>query len=648
MKIVEVLTQLGASAGAATLSTLPPSLCSTALETIQRLAFTDRGDALEEFPPLVFEETGLLSRLQLWGGGGKPLCDGYKSGAGVPPREAVCIGGVIVQISAETWKPATVLYQSDLLILFIPACEFTPLEAELESTTPSLLENHIFGSATAEQTRRLLPQLTGFSRKAGVASIPPHLVSTIHLVRDGPLPWLRIRSPGNTQEKTELHQLLSKFPVANPKTASTLLEKCEIAEFRLQTIISRAKLGPLPNPLVSTAVELIDAPIVAPLALVILGQCKRTNKLLEATEACSIDVANEDVEGTPQIGNFHAVQKQALVLAKQEEEEAAEIEVTVPKLTPAEAIAASTAAATALRPPPPPVNITLSDLARLVQRKFDVKQVAGSFCVDGIEQLIKQVTRVHDCNLLRQMLDNLPRNTAAFDSLHEIIKICDRKYAFLIVSVQGVHLFTSSNRHTIDTDAAARLLLCPWVTPIVFNFGAIGVVTVDGVSRWPITLDDGIRVARLALNKNLPAEVSRAMTAAASSGEKMQSLTDRLVEFETNLASQLAAVSAATALQSADYVAIQQSSTIQPNPSATKPAVQYPVDLPSQSSASTASTASTASAASVDTEGTYGETTESSLQPYKRSSEETMRAVTRRKIEVESTTTASWKALMVS
>lgn len=653
MRLVDALTDLGGTAGASTLSTLPAQICSTALESVQRLSFTGRKDVFEDPPPIVLDETGLLSRIQLWGGGTQPLSDGYRSGPGLPSRDSVCIGGVIVQLDDNTWKPATVLHSADLITLFVPDCRFSVLEQSIETTTPSQMENHIFGSAMAEQTRRLLPKLMGFTRTAGASAMSPHLCSIIHLVRDGPLPWLRVRSPSSTEEKTELHLLLSKFPVANPKSAATLFGKNEETTYRLQTILSKVKLAPLPNPLVTTAVELIDAAIIAPLALILLGQTKRTNKLLEATESCSIDSTNEDVDGTPQIGSFYAVQKQALFLAKQEEEDTIKVVSDVPKLKPAEAVAVSTAATMAIRPSPPLVEVTLSDIAKMVKRKFAVKQVANSFCVNGIEQLIKEVTRPHDSNMLRQMLDNLPRTTAAFDSLHQIIKICDKRYAFLIISVQGIHLFTPNNRHTIDADAAARLLLCPWITPIVFNMGAVGVLTVDGVVRWPLTLDDGVRVSRLALNKQLPGEVSRAMQAAASSGDKMETLADRLVQFETNLASQLAAVSAATALQTAEYASIQESANSSngrdlsvsaalseslggsearptlPNPN---PKATVPLNL---------STTSTASTASIDMDTDSAET-----QSYKRSSEEVTRAVTRRKMDSE--TTASWKALMVA
>lgn len=658
MRLVDALTDLGATAGASTLSTLPAQICSTALESVQRLSFTGRKDVFEDPPPIVLDETGLLSRIQLWGGGTRPLSDGYRSGPGLPSRESVCIGGVIVQLDDDTWKPATVLHSGDLITLFVPDCEFSMLEQSIETTTPSQMENHIFGSAMAEQTRRLLPKLIEFTRTAGASAMSPHLCSIIHLVRDGPLPWLRVRSPATSEEKTKLHLLLSKFPVANPKSAATLFGKNEETTYRLQTILSKVKLAPLPNPLVTTAVELIDAAIIAPLALILLGQTKRTNKLLEATESCSIDSTNEDVDGTPQIGSFYAVQKQALILSKQEEEATIKVVSDVPKLTSAEAIAASTAATMAIRASPPPVEVTLSEIAKMVRRKFAVKQVANSFCVNGIEQFIKEVTRPHDSNMLRQMLDSLPRTTAAFESLHQIIKICDKRYAFLITSVQGIHLFTPNNRHTIDADAAARLLLCPWITPIVFNMGAVGVLTVDGVVRWPLTLDDTIRVSRLALNKQLPGEVSRAIQAAANSGDKMETLTDRLIQFEINLASQLAAVSAATTLQTAEYASIQQSGNSSnhqhlsasaalggcagsptPNPNL------KPIAAPSNSSTSTASTASTAS---IDMELASTET-----QSHKRSSEEassmSMEAmdavVIRRKMDSE--TTASWKVLSV-
>jgi hypothetical protein len=649
MRLVDALTNLGTTAGASTLSTLPAQICSTALESVQRLSFTGRKDVFNDLPPIVLDETGLLNQIQLWGSGTHPLSNGYRSGPGIPSRESVCIGGVIVQLDDNTWKPAAVLHSHDLITLFVSNCELSVLEQSIETTTPSQMENHIFGAAMAEQTRRLLPKLMQFTRTAGASAMSPHLCSIVHLVRDGPLPWLRVRSPATSEEKTELHVFLSKFPVANPKTATALLGKNEETTYRLQTILSKAKLALLPNPLVTTAVELIDAAIIAPLALILLGQTKRTNKLLEATESCSIDSTNEDADGTPQIGSFYAVQKQALSLAKQEEEEAVKIVADVPKLTPAEAITASSAATMAIRPSPPPVEVTLSEIANAVKRKFAVKQVANSFCVNGIEQLVKEVTRSHDSNMLRQMLDNLPRTTAAFDSLHQIIKICDKRYAFLITSVQGIHLFTPNERYTIDADAAARLLLCPWITPIVFNMGAVGVITVDGVVRWPLTLDDGVRVSRLALNKQLPGEVSRAMQATATSGEKIETLADRLVQLETNLASQMAAVSAATALNTAEHASIQPTTNLPdrtvlgqhtglskslggPEAHSTPPNPNLKPVVPPKSS--------TASTASIDIETDSAET-----QSHKRSSEEVARAVTRRKMDSE--TTASWKVLSV-
>lgn len=633
MKLVDALCELGEVAGASTLSTLPPPICSTAIETIQRLAFTKRKDVLSDPPPCLFEETGMLSRVQLWSSGPCPLSDGYKSGPGLPPREATCIGGVVLQLNETVWKPATVMHRDDLILLFVPDCTFSILEQSLERKIPSELENYTYGAAYAAQTRRLLPQLMQHVRTGGACAMAPHLLSLVHLVRDGPLPWLRARSPASVEEKQALHELLCKFPVATPKSATTLLEKSGETQFRMQTILSRVKLAPLPNTLTTTAGKLVDAAIISPIALIILGQSKRNNKLLETLEPCSIDTTNEDEEGNPQIGSFFAVQKRAIALSETEEGEAAQLIITEPTPLPAPSAASADMAAPPL---PPPVSVTLSQLAKLVQRKASVKQVACSFGVNGIEQLIVDVARPHDANLLRQMLDGLPRTTSAFDSLHQIIRMCNQKYAFLIVSVQGLHLFTPSHRYNIDADAAARLLLCPWVTTIIFDMGKVGVLTVDGVPRWSLTLDDAVRVSRLALNKTLPAEVSRAMQAAAASGEKMESLADRLEYFENNLAGQLAAVAASTTLQKAQADMATILASDQPNRPNQPNQPNQPISTNNPNNASdSASIAST-----IRLEGLQEPNSQK-----RSSSEELTRVVARRKLEAESSVTASWMAL---
>ena len=197
---------------------------ATAIEAVRRAACTGARAALEAPPPALLHPCKFGSTSLLYGSvKPAPLSDvPYREGRWNVPTEGVCcVGGLIVSVAKNVSLPCIVYAQLgpqdevNALFTFVPNVPLGHCEAELFNgsiDSATAFERLWVGDELVSQVS-LRAHVGQYIRKCGLQKMPPWLLAgNYHIVRPGPLVFMRLRQPVNDIEVAAVKELLQSMP----------------------------------------------------------------------------------------------------------------------------------------------------------------------------------------------------------------------------------------------------------------------------------------------------------------------------------------------------------------------------------------------------------------------------------------------------
>lgn len=486
MRISKTLADLAASTPSL-LNGLVVSEFATARETMIRLACSE-SPALDDPPPALFHASTTPSANVLYGGTLNAAYDDveYVQGKTPPmiaPSESVyCIGSGMVDVCKTTPRPA-VLYayrkQEGLVVrLVVYDCPLASMEVELFHGPPTSFERAWLGDGAKAQ-RALREKVHLWMRSRGGDHLPSFLYDRdqhYHTTRRGVLPFLRFRAPANENEVAILTATLEGVqpPEGGLATLKNLagvsVDAIKDQKLFLETVFSSyaperapAAVGGLEEEVdfgsdgddcnYVGCTQATKIPILGILALCMLKQ--------------TVEDHEEDLEEATPAPTF----AQAEVDRALDEEAAQPALIRGLRVDSEEKPSSSTALAFAA-----PV-LRICDSALIVQSSDPGTAACG---------LMTAVASEEDAALMAEHLGILKPGTLV-DALSQVVAASKRQ-RFLICYPKSKVFLTNNGSFKVSDDAARRLLLCSWVTPLLVRYEKVSEVKVKGVSRETVEL----------------------------------------------------------------------------------------------------------------------------------------------------------------
>ena len=223
-------------------ATVLPNACEgqamTSMDALKRAACLGNKEALMDPPPALVHASGLASGNFLYGTKTPPPFSdvAYKQG---PPGGAdfqgkfKLIGSLMMDCvgkpgdmgpSADTSVPALLFWRtaprhqgggvSPTLVIYVPNAPLSEMEVDMAPyvAVPTRFERFWFGDEAASKcTQRL--DVMKYIHRCGMLHVPNFLLNDdYHVMRDGPLTLLRLRTPTTEYEKEQCMKLMSKCP----------------------------------------------------------------------------------------------------------------------------------------------------------------------------------------------------------------------------------------------------------------------------------------------------------------------------------------------------------------------------------------------------------------------------------------------------
>lgn len=522
MRISKTLADLAASTPSL-LNGLVVSEFATARETMIRLACSE-SPALDHPPPALFHASTTPSANVLYGGTLNAAYDDveYVQGKTPPmdaPSESVyCIGSGMVDVCKTTPRPA-ILYayrklEGLVVRLVVYDCPLASMEADLFHGPPTSFERAWLGDGAKAQ-RALREKVHLWMRSRGGDHLPSFLYDRdqhYHTTRRGVLPFLRLRAPENENEVAILAAMLEGVqpPEGGLATLKNLagvsVDSIRDQKLFLETVFSSFAPERTPAPVGGGLEEEVDfgsdgddcnyvgctqAAKIPTLGILAFCMLKQT-----------VEDHEEDLEEAAPAPTF----AQAEVDRALDEEAAQPARIRGLRVDPEEKPSSSAPLAFAA-----PL-LRLCDSALIVQSS-DPRAVACG--------LMTAVASEEDAALMAEHLGILkPGNL--LDALSQVVAASKRQ-RFIICYPKSKVFLTNNGSFKVSDDAARRLLLCSWVTPLLVRYEKVSEVKVKGVSRETVELSSHFKRQVI---------VNRAMQVPESVVVLMRDVSVRLVALE--------------------------------------------------------------------------------------------------------------------
>ena len=521
MKVASTLSDI-ASNTPSLLDGLLVSEFATAREVMIRLACS-QSPALEDPPPALFHASTTPNAHILYGGSLDTCYDdveyvkGQSPAMVANPENIYCIGSGMVEVCKSTVRPA-ILYaytkgDSIMVRMIVYDCPLASMEVELFHGPPTEFEKAWFGESYKSQ-RALREKVYQWMRSRGEDHFPSFLYDrdhSYHTIRRGVLPFLRLRAPEDENETSNLAFMLEgiEAPKGGFVTLKTLagITAESISEHNISFETVFSTYGPTRAPAAGGDEE-VD-----------FGSDDDSNQNIGCVQASKI----------PSLGIL------SLCLLKKsaehyEDEEYTEEETPQPVFSRADVDRALDQEAEypsrirGLRSDyddnsssPTPLAFTLPllrtcDAAMLISSSNAVTAACG---------VMTAVASEEDTVMMAEHFKMLNPGTLVTALLQ--IVVASPRQRFLVCYPKSKVFLTRSGSFKVTDDAARRLLLLSWVTPILSMYDKLSEIKVKGVSRETIELSSQFKRQVI---------LSRTMQIPESVVELMKDVSSRLTALE--------------------------------------------------------------------------------------------------------------------
>lgn len=551
MNLVDALLDIGAESKEV-LNDLPGGTALTALEVVRHAACTGAQSILQDPPPVLYHESKIHSTSLLYASQLPPpvqqgphrhitageIRDQYSS------EGVACVGGLMMDITQRESVPVCIVVERCEERREIAVCvdaygvPIAQLEVELFSDVPPGAFERKWLDDLAQDAVTFRSGTGKYIQSKGYNQMPGWVWSDEYMSeRDGPLPLLRLRRPNCQADATEIEKLVSAVGtychsgittmknIVEPSFRSEEGSPAEEWKFRVSTRFFAAELPPPDGP-VATTIDVSKLPTMGILSLLLLKRVSNTDyydmseHLLEERDAENQEEAAQpsgDVcvgtgaDGAEPLDPNDPLSGLGPAAAMDARDEAAVFRVAA-VLSEREAelfaeLRAGNADGTAWGH---------TTWARSERGAMDIAERTGRPCgtvhlqrspsaLLRAKAICKQAFPDAEYDFLAHCLDNessrrgdhaegshLPES---FDALLESVGLAlGSRFAMLAMHQNGdgevtrCTLAAHDGCHGVTRDCAVRLLLAPWVFPVVIKSNEVATVQVAGVSREALRL----------------------------------------------------------------------------------------------------------------------------------------------------------------
>lgn len=192
--------------------------CLTLLSTIRCFASTGDKSAFEVLPPILMNDSEIITGQQLWGGFCADRTDSSYMCAPLPSLSgSVLIGACILPFQSIGYPVLIFETKSSKKIsAIVYGIRTSSLECDFYKQRDSAteIEKRWKGVELAESQAMLLHMVGEYSKSFGIEGVPNYLIdkenggSNLHLVRKGPIPFLHMRSAIGKTETSMIHRVV--------------------------------------------------------------------------------------------------------------------------------------------------------------------------------------------------------------------------------------------------------------------------------------------------------------------------------------------------------------------------------------------------------------------------------------------------------
>ena len=465
---------------------------ATALEALRRAACTGARSALEDPPPTLLHPSKFGSSSFLYGSvKASPLPDvPYREGRWSVPAECACIGGLIINVAKDACLPC-ILYAkiSDdgkiaELYVFVPNAPIGLCEVELfrgAVDSNNAFERWWVGDELVSQVA-LRVHVGRYIQACGLQKMPRWLLSgNYHVVRPGPLAFLRLRQPTNDVEAAAVNELLHNVPCPEKgvRGLHDLLSEngCGSNGIKLYTVLQRQRVPE--SELQMSCAAAAEKPILGALALGIL-KFASDDDYYDVEEKDAQIMCSED-DKTMCERKDDPLQE---ILNKLQEDEKTMLVKQLPE---------------SMRPSK--VH-QMSDMFENTLQKVSTKCIGrtapnGQMCVSVIDALLSK----SDADIVKASIE--ARGGSIEKQLCTIGESLDTRQGILvcIITEDGrIHNITivgeNTNQCNLDLDDTRRIIMHPWLVPIAVTKEHVYRMYIKGVQYEPLRLSEAVRLRR--------------------------------------------------------------------------------------------------------------------------------------------------------
>ena len=531
---------------------------ASATEAIQRAACTGAKEVLENPPPVLFHPSKLHTSYFLYASQTRAEFDDvpFKQGVWQLPHESKIVGAVMMEVCKNVVCPALIYVEHESpehrgikeLTVLVPNAPLAALEADFFYTAgpPSAFEQRWIGEG-AQSGKELRNRIGKYVQSRGGVLTPSWLLTGegYYVTREGPLALLRLRKAKSDVEEAALKKMLHGLRWENTR-AGQLKNIMDRQGGRpgvsVKTVFCTSNLTEatsewkeINDAQLEEREEMVDAtdvlsnPVLGSLALLILKQ-------VESKDYYDVDKAPDSLHGHVNAG-------------PSDQEEAACEEEDIEMDTELQAVLSTVQSRESqfgVQTLPPALRhsknnalmVALENTTRLCDLK---KIVTGSDGSDALHAISENFFSISDAEILKNGL----RATAATEGVHAILKSTGRmmgtRQAILGIykdaedSVANMSLYLCSGEESrIKLDDITRLVLLPWVTPLVIGpkggDGKIYELKILGVPREKLLLSEASRFQAAQTQKK--PQLSPELTTALKAIEVLPAIKARLDAME--------------------------------------------------------------------------------------------------------------------
>lgn len=192
--------------------------CLTLLSTIRCFASTGDKSAFEVLPPVLMNDSEVITGQQLWGGFCAARMDSSYVCAPLPSLSGSVLIGTCILPFQSIGYPVLIFEtkSSKKISAIVYGIRTSSLECDFYKQRGSAteIEKRWKGVELAESQAMLLHMVGEYSKSFGIEGVPKYLIdnenggSNLHLVRKGPIPFLHMRSAIGKTETAMIHRVM--------------------------------------------------------------------------------------------------------------------------------------------------------------------------------------------------------------------------------------------------------------------------------------------------------------------------------------------------------------------------------------------------------------------------------------------------------